>query len=837
MTFGLIKYTQAFFIIFIFAKVIKSDYIKSDEIIINDETSVNTELINLNELIPSNQIRADTNIFKFVQDTSLVDYIYISNAKVYLKNKLNFIDLCKNLEKECMQILKIIAVTENHFVEIPFRIEPQLRSTTERMVQTTTTMAFYPLNYEFPSYSIVIEDNIPTGKIILEPSLKSVIKNKDIIFILTEESSYFSLNSSNGKLSLKKDSWDILKINNSSFLSSKIFSLKIKASYKTLMNTTHSYNYMYSAFTNVKVTINHLPANVTIQSKIMNAKVLPATSHDNIDGLKKLIELNLNEPLHPGTNILSLDIKADSRACFKWIYKTTDRFFEAVNVNHTSILIKNKIEPRDLTVYKIKLQLQEEYRISENFLLEIDLILKVDFDPIIFENKSFSMNISNSNIVGDNLIQIKTKPTYKNSTGNIEYLLSNQKDFLIDQKTGWIKVLNQLKKNYYRIQVTAKNSQNEAYTHVEFNVVCDSNQDATKRLNFEIFENSPNMTKFGQLKSICSSSKWNYNILDVYIIRFCDADCTEIKMSASQIDLSKYIHLEKDDGYLFTNNLINSTTFQSFSKIKYGNLKHFDVYFDIIGKMDLQTIIFRINIKIHNAPKIYNFYKNLILSNEPNMPGGLFDRNCIYNYKYRLDKTSFIGDSIANFVRINSVSGSHLQAEYSSKDVNACSVKFLIQSDGCLALKLSDFCQQAWIKNKAKLLILKSNIYQLEFKLCYYESNKVACSKTYNQTVIVNEDLYTSSKISIFATEYYMNEEIDKNLTNLSKISSITGMKVVTNISTNIYFIVLSSLLILTFIILIVMLLRFKYFSKLNKKFFETRKEAEGPAMIKDSSK
>ena len=113
------------YLILLLLKQTKSDYIISNELTLFDDSEPGYELINLNKLKNNNL----NNQFKLVNDTSLVNYVELSrdvteNTLVILKKKINFDVLCDTSETtNCVQNLKIVAVNENDFIELPIRIQ------------------------------------------------------------------------------------------------------------------------------------------------------------------------------------------------------------------------------------------------------------------------------------------------------------------------------------------------------------------------------------------------------------------------------------------------------------------------------------------------------------------------------------------------------------------------------------------------------------------------------------------------------------------------------------------------------------------------------------------
>lgn len=115
----------------------RQDYIRSDELILNDNLEIGSEIINLNKLLNTEEASLQ---IKIVNDTSLVNYIdldYINsgNTLIILKKRINFEEICdsslhqiESLARSqstilaCSQTLRIVAINENNFIEIPVQI-------------------------------------------------------------------------------------------------------------------------------------------------------------------------------------------------------------------------------------------------------------------------------------------------------------------------------------------------------------------------------------------------------------------------------------------------------------------------------------------------------------------------------------------------------------------------------------------------------------------------------------------------------------------------------------------------------------------------------------------
>ena len=120
--------------------MVSCDYIQSAELILNENIDIGSELINLNKLIEAQKQTKTIQssplkdkayaTFKLVNDTQLVNYVdlkYLNDdtTLVVLLRKINFSQICGTLStsaSSCFQTLKIVAINENDFIEIPIEI-------------------------------------------------------------------------------------------------------------------------------------------------------------------------------------------------------------------------------------------------------------------------------------------------------------------------------------------------------------------------------------------------------------------------------------------------------------------------------------------------------------------------------------------------------------------------------------------------------------------------------------------------------------------------------------------------------------------------------------------
>lgn len=124
----------------------QAEYIRSDEITLEDNLETNAQIININRLyeiergsaerptLASSQASSRNYVFKLINDSSLVNYIDLSylndemnTAVIILKKRINYEDVCDDSassgQLSCQRTLKIVAINENDFIEIPVEIK------------------------------------------------------------------------------------------------------------------------------------------------------------------------------------------------------------------------------------------------------------------------------------------------------------------------------------------------------------------------------------------------------------------------------------------------------------------------------------------------------------------------------------------------------------------------------------------------------------------------------------------------------------------------------------------------------------------------------------------
>jgi len=409
---------------------------------------------------------------------------------------------------------------------------------------------------------------------------------------------------------------------------------------------------------------------------------------------------------------------------------------------------------------------------------------------------------------------------------------SSKAGFEINADSGWISVKEELSLTSYKLTVLAKNvnTQLSASVDVVVNVKCETQRNGRKKFRFQMFENSPRHSRLGMLRPVCTNPQLKYTILDLFAAKACTsgspANCTEVYLNSTQLNLRNYLGIEASSGQLTTTDLLNASLFSSFFDTPISRLS---LKFYVMGKADFKKLNYQIDLHIQSAPKLLNQYPQLTLAADPAQPDGLYDPNCIYQFKYLVDKSRQRPDGLVRFVSIDKASGSHLKAEFSNVDRNMnadCMSSFFIHNNGCLALKYAESCMQL-----RDYIVLKAGTYKFDFKLCYYENSKVACSELYDQSIKVNDNVYSeSSRLSVSGqSRAEMAEEASMNNSSLSRGGTkLMGMRLVQSIGTNVYFIAMISLLSVTVVVLVCILVKYRVCrGGLGREFGEEKKKGE----------
>lgn len=489
-----------------------------------------------------------------------------------------------------------------------------------------------------------------------------------------------------------------------------------------------------------------------------------------------------------------------------WLFDNYESFYYDDHLTNLTML--NRIEFRDQCVYKTNIKLAERLSRSANRILaELNVQFRVDFDPLVFEKNEYKLYLTHSDLINRNLVRIKLKNRLKSIINNdkhdnVTYRLTSANDsdyFDMHTFTGWLHARRELTaKTYYELEIIAVNMdlQKSASVKCKIYVNCDKQPQlqpasADDIIRFSLFDNSPNRTQIGTFKSVCSRADYLYALESFMSVRVCSR---EENFNCKQFELNnqtagELFNLNRHEGYLMTNSqisihlllgLIRNVDAQLNQMNFYENVNYLSVL--LRGSIVNLEKTFPIEILIQNVPKIFNFNNLLVVGEkQPHKPldseqDDVEQDQCLFNYKYlesNLDfenpenenlhnvdvKYSLNSNLVSRFVRVDKNSA-HSEADFKLSD---CQASFFIYNNGCLALKHDDFGagqnrafnnesllnRKCVSKNRSEAVLLRAGVYTLEFKLCFYNSNKVSCSSLYNQTVYVKSDVFRSSKLTV----------------------------------------------------------------------------------------
>lgn len=185
--------------------------------------------------------------------------------------------------------------------------------------------------------------------------------------------------------------------------------------------------------------------------------------------------------------------------------------------------------------------------------------------------------------------------------------------------------------------------------------------------------------------------------------------------------------MNPSDGYLMTNAQIKIETLLSLiDTAAYENEINQMNRLSVIlsGSVPNLPLVYPIEIVIQNVPHLENFSERLYLvdrssnmlekhENENNLDD--LENRCIFKYQFA---STGVESLISRFVRVDKLSMTHLEPEFRIESTSPCSNSFFVYNNGCLAIK--------WISgDERRCVSLKTGEYKIEFKLCFYDTNKV----------------------------------------------------------------------------------------------------------------
>ena len=217
-----------------------------------------------------------------------------------------------------------------------------------------------------------------------------------------------------------------------------------------------------------------------------------------------------------------------------------------------------------------------------------------------------------------------------------------------------------------------------------------------------------------------------------------------------------------NDGLLMTNAQIATQSLLSSAEVKRPS-DYSRVSVVLSGSIPNLALTYPIEIAIQSVPQLENFSPRLFLverNDASERQSDNDDDRCVYSYKFAAGTETMI----SRFVRIDKLSSTHLEPDFRIDSASSCSSSFFIYNSGCMALKSSIFTSdesstQTEANNRKCPVVIKSGEYKIEFKLCFYDTNKVSCSQLYNQTLVVEQDISRSSSLRIKAVSESSDEK------------------------------------------------------------------------------
>lgn len=814
---------------------------------IDNQASLNEFNLILTKLNDSSKLKL--NAFFLSQQT-------LQNA-LNEKKKFNYlIEAYLPLTVQTNDLRNKLGLIKNSSIQIEIKVE--------ELDDTNELNMFKPLDFEYPIYTTVIMDNLTANSLVLQPKIKDALNNSQIICSLIQNNNNnnkkneelpFYLDEENCSILLKQDTYELITQINKE----ESYSFSLKATYKNLKNTSklinYYYDYMIPAFAKIEIKVKHEPA----KPPVINYETI-LTRHELINETKSIqtIILNINEPIESDSKLIKLIINENRKYQFEWIFDKIDPIFKFNRANKI-LIVSNRIELQDRSVYKTSLQLREKLKSSLGPVLkEIKLEIRVDYDPLIFENDEYSLLISETNILYENLIRIATVQTRNtNKTTDVKYRIWNKNEndetneinnlFQIDANTGWISARKQLneKYSYFELTVIASNAEQQktASVKIKISIECKMHHKKVneKYLKFNIYENLPKKTMLASIQTICSNMDLNYEISKSFTAKLCSKALLSNKIFSNDDELScnyfnlndssDLISLDYLNGNILTNGFSNTSLFLSTWKnddmLTYLNDEDFrlKLNFKMFARNSNDFLLsFNVDLSIQSAPKLLNFNEHLaFIDTKVNNLNHTSEElsptsSCLFNYRFLNDKEVDSNSDLIRFVRIDQNSA-HLQAEFKEQVSNCRVTSFLINNNGCLSLKYDDKKTNCLNESDNELL-LKSGSYNIEFKLCYYDNNKVSCSVFYNQKIHLERDLLKSSKFitRILEIDYQSNH-------NEQHSSKTTGHLLLKSIKSNFY-ILIALILILLATLIVILILSIKVC-----KYFKNRKLYKSPEL------
>lgn len=633
-----------------------------------------------------------------------------------------------------------------------------------------------PLDFAQSLYSIVIENKyLAINDIVLEPRLKYASNESDIVFSLfqNEPSSGkfpFYVDADTGAIRVRSQLWteddDYLNKN-----VNKNYLFGLKATYKRLLKksskSNYYYDYMIPAFTKIQINVRREKMDSAIVHADIASPLISKYEILNKQSSNQTFIYYINDPIKIGSKLVFYSVEFAKAfdwnfTNLEWMYWNQADF--EYKYNSSYLEISNLVELRDGQVYTTCLKYVERTRQSHGFrvLNQLNIEFRVDFDPLLFEQNEYNISLFQSDLVEQKIVKFKLRARlgskYKqDKEENVVFRLVDSDDshkFNLDFHSGWLSVKQVLGKSVYHLDIVAVNSniQKTATIKCVINVDCSKVKQPKDNFVFNVFENSLAGTQIGKFQSVCTNSNFVYTLESSLNVRLCskfdEFNCKKFHLETKNNFIKSLFKINADIGYLVNSKTLSIETFLNLIKSDYAH-----VYNDLnqIFESSRLSVLLRgkikfpqgisfdypIQIEVRNRPMIANFSPKLsLLKIDSNKSESI----CLYNYTMSTTSSSHI----SRFVKVD-----QNMAQFDPEFIfSHCKAKFYIDHNGCLSLKFNHIqrlCQN--IDTSLNGLILNTGVYHLQFKLCFYDTNKVSCSDMYNQTIHIPFDVYNTSRV------------------------------------------------------------------------------------------
>lgn len=261
-------------------------------------------------------------------------------------------------------------------------------------------------------------------------------------------------------------------------------------------------------------------------------------------------------------------------------------------------------------------------------------------------------------------------------------------------------------------------------------------------VRFSLFDNSPNRTQIGIFKSVCSEQdKYTY-VLEkskAAELKICDEEpssCRVRELATLSNSTADLFTMSASDGYLMTNAQITSETLLSLAGLDANVERYRYMAVLLVASVPNLALSVPIEITIQSVPRLENFSERLVLveGDSATVTSKLTpstdqfnsaDGRCIYTYRFA---GTGVDSVISRFVRVDKLSMTHLEPDFRFDTSSSCSSSFFIYNNGCVAIKWpseSTLSAPDAVGRLGRCQVLRAGEYKLEFKLCFYDANKV----------------------------------------------------------------------------------------------------------------